>query len=59
VCAEGDERVEERCNTVVETNTIYSGYSHARARSGFDRVDKSLDRRCVVAGQRMRSFEPR
>jgi len=51
VFAEGDERVKERCNPVVETDTIYSGHSHARARSEFDRIDKSLDGRCVFAGE--------
>ena len=51
VSAEGDERVKERCSAVVEADTVYSDHSHPGARGEFDRIDKSLNRRCVIAGE--------
>ena len=44
-CAEGDERVQESCSAVVQTNTVYSGHADAGARREIDRVDESLYRR--------------
>jgi hypothetical protein len=50
-CAEGDERVQESCSAVVQTNTVYSGHADAGARREINRVGESLYRRYVVAGQ--------
>src|SRR5207249_5697164 len=45
-CGEGYERVQERCSTVVQTDTVYSGgHAGAGARPEIDGVDEPLDRR--------------
>ncbi len=51
VCAQGDERVKERRSAVVQADTVYSSRSHGGARCEIDRIDKSFDRRCIVAGE--------